>query len=122
MKYVLDQCSLEELDFLAKTNYVPDWNNQRQQAPELLARHLVQHKEKKLGGGSRIDVVSAFKLRWNLGLAAEKQLRGLPHKDMRYVLANFDGSGTLEEIITEASTQDEDDDETAANACPQQQG
>jgi len=98
--------------------------NPRQQAPELLARHLIQMKEKKLGGGSRIDVISAFKLRWSLGLEPEKQLRNLPHRALRHVLNNYDGTGTLEEAMEEANAQaDEDfDDEIAENACPTRPG
>lgn len=118
MKHVLDQCSLEELKYLHESTYMPNKFDQRKTAAELLGGHLQQLKEKKLGGGSRIDVISAFKLRWQLGIDAEKLLRGLTHKDLRYVINTYDGTGTLEDAIQEASQQDVEDEENTLNAVP----
>jgi len=122
MKHVLDQCTVEELQSLLVGNFVPNKFDQRKQAAELCAQHLRQMKEKKLGGGSRLDVVSAFKHRWQLPLDAEKTLRALSHKDLRYVVNTYDGSQTLQEVIDEASINEVFDDETAENAAPSRSG
>merc|ERR1712190_560919 len=71
------------------------------------------------GAGSRADVVVAFKARWNLDMAAEKQLRTLSHKDLRYVMDKYDGEMPLEELINDAAHDEPDEDEeTTVNAMP----
>lgn len=111
---MLDQCSVEELQYLLTSSFMPNKFDQRKTAAELTAQHLLQGRERKLGGGSRIDVVSAFKLRWTLGMDAEKLLRNLSHKDLRYVLTNYDGTGSLEDSIAEAAAADADEENTAS--------
>jgi len=119
MKFVLDQASVEELQYLLSGNFIPNKYDQRKTAPELCAQHLIQNRERKLGGGSRIDVISAFKLRWNLGLEAEKLLRGLSHKDLRHVITSYDGSASLQDVIAEASAKEvEDEDGDTVHAVP----
>merc|ERR1712190_327234 len=71
------------------------------------------------GAGSRADVVVAFKARWNLDMAAEKQLRTLSHKDLRYVMDKYDGEMPLEELINDAANDEPDEDEEiTVNAMP----
>merc|ERR1719367_845842 len=81
------------------------WNMQQ----DLVVRHILdsltveEMKERKMVGGSQNDVCSAFKHRWKLDPTQEKTLRGLPHKDLRYVLNEFDGTLPLEDVIAQAA-------------------
>jgi len=109
------------LKYLSESPFIPNKFDQRKQAAELCAQHLIQCKERKLGGGSKIDVVSAFKNKWSLDFAAEKLLRDLNHKDLRYVINTFDGTSTIEDCINEAST-NFDDEENTWNSAPTRPG
>ena len=100
-KHVLENLSPEELKELETSNYTPDKFNQWKSAAELLARHVCDMKERKMVTGSSHDVVSAFKHRWQLDAASEKTIRALNHKDLRYVLSNYDGTAPLEDVIGE---------------------
>lgn len=117
MNHVLEECSIEELQFLINTNFSPNKFDQKKTPAELVRQQLILLKEKEIGGGSRIDVVSAFKIRWKLDLATEKQLRALNHKDLRYVIDMYDKSQPLAELITEAENNPVDE-ENALNAVP----
>jgi len=114
MKHVLDNMNLEELKHLSDTNYVPDRFNQRKTPAELVASHIMEMHERKIGLGTRVDIVSAFRHRWKLPGDAEKELRGLTHKDLRYVMEHYDGSTSVEDLITEASGEMPEGDDTAS--------
>jgi len=121
MKHVLDQCTMEELEQLTASKFVPNKFDQRKTAAELLAQHLVQQKERSIGGSSRTDVVSAFKLRWKMGFDADKLLRPLNHRQLHYVISNFDGTSALAEVVEEASSYVPEED-TTATAMPFKDG
>jgi hypothetical protein len=117
IEYVLKNRDLEELKFLDSTNYVPDKYNMWKSAADLLTRHANDCKERKMSGGGPLDVVSTFKFRFKLDAAKDKMLRALNHKDLRYVLNNFDGTKELEEVIKEAGEY-EPEDESTETALP----
>lgn len=71
--------------------------------------------------GSRVDIIGAFKFRWKLDMNAEKTLRSLSHKDLRYVINTYDGTIPLEDVITEAALEHPDEN-SAENAAPQAPG
>jgi len=114
VKHVLTNLELDELKELAGSMYQPDKFNMWKSPAELLAKHVGDLKEKKMVGGSPIDVISAFKHRFKLDAAAEKQLRGLTHKDLRYVLTHYDGNMQLDELIAEAGTAEVEESSTAS--------
>merc|ERR1719201_3139522 len=98
-RYVLtDICDLEELKFLDTTNYQPDKHHWQKSAPDLLARYVNDCRERKMPGGSALDVVATFKARWKLDPVKDKKLRSLNHKELRYVLNNYDGSKPFDEV------------------------
>jgi len=112
-KYVLlEVCSHEELKFLDSTNYAPDKFHWQKSAPDLLARYVNDCRERKMPGGSALDVVATFKARWKLDPVKDKKLRGLNHKELRYVLNNYDGSKPFDEVCEEAVVHDPDEDST----------
>uniref|UniRef100_A0A7S4WBT1 25S rRNA (uridine-N(3))-methyltransferase BMT5-like domain-containing protein n=1 Tax=Alexandrium monilatum TaxID=311494 RepID=A0A7S4WBT1_9DINO len=123
VKHVLDNMSFDELRHMSDSNFVPDRWNQRKSPSELVAAQILDMKERKLGGGSRCDVVGAFKNRWKLDREKETKLRALTHKDLRYVISKFDGKMPLEDLITEASAEFADGDgDSTIHACPDRPG
>jgi len=112
-KYVLKEvCDLDELKFLDSTNYVPDKFHWQKSAPDLLARYVNDCRERKTPGGGPLDVVSTFKFRFKVDAAKDKVLRGLNHKDLRYVLNNFDGSKPLDDVVKEAAEFEPEEEST----------
>mmetsp|Transcript_17306 Transcript_17306/g.46149 ORF Transcript_17306/g.46149 Transcript_17306/m.46149 type:complete len:525 (-) Transcript_17306:63-1637(-) len=118
VKYVAQSCSVEELDELYKSGWIPDKFHQMKTPCELFARYLGDMKERKMPAGSACDAVSSFKFRWKLDFGTDKVLRALSHKDLRYVLTNYDGTKPLDEVIEEAKKTEPADDNTTADALP----
>jgi hypothetical protein len=116
-KYVLTECDMAELKALDVSGYVPDKFHWQKSACDLLARYVNDCRERKMAGGGALDVVSAFKFRFKLDNAKDKVLRALNHKDLRYVLNNYDGTKELEDLIAESKAF-EPEDESTANAYP----
>jgi len=116
-KYVLDVCKLDELKNLDATGYMPDKTHWQKSAPDLLARYINECRERKTPGGGSIDVVTSFKFRHKLDMMKEKTLRSLNHKELRYVLNNFDGSKAFDDVVKEAKEY-EPDEECTENALP----
>merc|ERR1740130_1498576 len=90
IKYVLINVPLEELKQLDAQNYMLDHVHWQKSACDLLARHINDCRERKSQGGGPLDVVSTFKFRFKLDAAQDKSLRLLSHKDLRYVLNNYE--------------------------------
>jgi len=119
--HIVNQTPMEDLDFLAKTNYAPDKMHPKKTCAEQIANQMVQLRERKMVPGSRCDIIGAFKHRWSLSMIDEKKLRELNHKDLRYVVTNFDKSQGLEDVITEAALEAVDENNTMS-AAPQAPG
>lgn len=118
--HVLLGATTEELDFLKTTNFTPNRFDAKRGPGELTEFHLVKQREAKLGVGSKVDILAAFKFRWSLNDKAEKMLRDVPHKDLRTIVETYDGTRPLEEMIEEASAMrpDEDAPVCAATSLP----
>eukprot|EP00927_Polykrikos_kofoidii_P030099 TRINITY_DN25959_c0_g1_i1.p1 TRINITY_DN25959_c0_g1~~TRINITY_DN25959_c0_g1_i1.p1 ORF type:complete len:562 (-),score=121.44 TRINITY_DN25959_c0_g1_i1:147-1832(-) len=121
LDYVLSQLPMDELDSLNR-KYHPDKYNQWKSAAELMARHVNEAREKKLAGGGSLDAIQHFKFRHNLDAEVEQKIRALPHKDLRYVLDNFDGSRAIEEVIKEAAATPQRNNNTTTDAMPHAEG
>lgn len=52
----------------------------------------------------------------------EQVLRSLNHKDLRYVVTNFDKTAPLEDVVTEAALEENEDETSTLNAAPQAPG
>jgi len=120
-KHVLDGLTLEELTEISNSNYAPDKFNMQKSPSELLARFVGDLRERKMVAGSAVDVVSSFKYKWKLDLQSEKTLRGLVHKDLRYVLREYDGTVDLDSVIAEAANVVPEEASTE-NAIPEYPG
>jgi len=121
VKHVLDHLSMQDLTSLLSSNYAPDKFHIKKTPAELLAAHMVQLSERKMVPGSRLDIISSFKFRWSLDSNAEKTLRNLNHKDLRYVITNFDNTVPLDDVVTEAALEHPDETSTLS-AAPQAPG
>jgi len=123
VRHVLEQCLEKELDDLATSRYMPDRSNVWKSAGELLATHCSQLRQAKSPTGYGTDHVAAAKFRWKLTLLQEQQLRKLSHKDLRYVLDNFDGTGSLDDVVSQAAAEAPDDDGVLTqHALPEDEG
>jgi hypothetical protein len=100
-KHVLDSLTLDELTELAATNYSPDKYNNWKSPPELLAKHTNELRERKMINNHSVDRINAFKFRWKISSEAEKILRTMDHKSLRYVLENHDGVKPIEDTMKE---------------------
>jgi len=122
VKHVLDQLPLAELQMLETSHYMPDKFHAKKTPAELLGQHMAQCAERKMVQGRGSDIIASFKHRWSLDFNAEKVLRGLIHKDLRYVINNFDNTQPLEDVINEAALETADDDNGTVSAAPQVMG
>jgi len=120
-QHVLTGLSVAELQEIANSNFVPDKFHNMKSCCELLARFVSDMKERKMVGGSGVDTVAAFKARYKLDIAAEKKLRALTHKDLRYVISEFNGTTPLDDVIAEAAKHEPEEDNTAS-AIPENPG
>jgi len=109
-RHTLGTFRLEELEMLEQTRYVPPKGDAKRSPSEQLAYHLINYRERKLPGGGGLDCVGSFKFRWKLNADQERTLRELSHKDLRYVVMNFDGNTPLEDVISEATCEEPGED------------
>jgi hypothetical protein len=121
VRHVLEHLPMESLTTLQISNFIPDKNHPKRTPSELVSQHLLQMQERKMVAGTKLDVVSAFKFRWSLDMMQEKKLRELNHKDLRYVLTNFDKTVPLDDVISEAALEQPDETSTLS-AAPQAAG
>jgi len=121
-KHVLDNLTLAELTHLIDSNYAPEKNNMWKCPAELLQIHTNLLRESKGPGGGPLDVVACFRHRKGLDAAAEKLLRALKHKELRFVMREYDGSIPLEQVIAEAADADPEEEGMAAAAAPEAPG
>jgi len=120
VKHVLDNMEPAELNALIASGYAPGYHAKKTPS-ELLAGHLNQLKERKMVNGQRVDIIASFKFRWSLDMKADQLLRTLSHKDLRYVVNNFDNSVPLEDVVNEAALEQPEEDSTE-NSAPQAPG
>lgn len=109
VKHVLEGLALEELDHFLRITYVPDKSGAWKSAGEHAASYVADMREKKGPDGGPVDTAVAFGFKWKLDAAAVSKLRGLKHKELRYVLNEYDGTRPLEEILEEAVAADPED-------------
>lgn len=117
-RHVLENLSIDDLQQLITSNYSPDTRNMWKSPAELLQTHTNQVRESKGPGGNSLDVVSSFKHKWKLDVSAERTLRGLVHKDLRYVFRNYDGKRKLDVVVAEAKQHEPPEDELSTATLP----
>lgn len=103
-QHVLEGLTMQELKYLFDTGYAPDKYNAWKSPAELLAMHIASLREKNGPGGGPLDTVSAFKWRWKLDVTADRLLRKLSHRELRYVLREYNGETPLEQVVEQAAS------------------
>jgi len=121
-RHVLDNMTQLEIQTLFDTNYTPDKFNQWKSPAELLAKYSAEVKERKSAGGGPVDRITAFRFRWKLDAAADKSLRTLTHKELRYVITEFDNTQSLEDVIAEAKAAPLPEEGTTESTLPDAPG
>jgi len=122
VKHVLEGARPEQLDELIKGTWRPDPYNMQKTPGELVARKIAEMRERTMPGGSMCDTISAFKFRAKLDFNGDKKVRALPHKELRYVVDNFDGTKKLDEVIEEAKSYEPEDERASINTVPEGPG
>mmetsp|Transcript_655 Transcript_655/g.1108 ORF Transcript_655/g.1108 Transcript_655/m.1108 type:complete len:539 (+) Transcript_655:51-1667(+) len=120
-RHVIENTSSENLDALIASKFVPQKNHPKKTPSELISSQLLEMVEKTMVQGTKLDIVSSFRFTWKLDMDAEKKLRELNHKDLRYVIDNYDGTAALEDVITDAALEPPDEVSTFG-AAPQGPG
>jgi hypothetical protein len=113
-KHVLKTLDIEELKSLDISGWQPNKFDQMKMPAELTLRHTNDCRERKGSGGGPLDVVTLFKFRWKLDMTKDKVLRGLCHKDLRYVMNNFDGTKPLDDVVKAAKEYQPEEESTEA--------
>jgi len=123
LRHVLSGCMLAELDALQTGGWKPDPFQWGKSPADLAQYHLSQMRERETAGGGTLDVLNAFCFKWKLNkdVPTLTLLRKLSHKDLRYVIDNYNGEKPLAEIIAEAETQ-EPPEGVATGCCPDGEG
>jgi len=101
LRHVLEGCDLPELEMLVNTGWSPDMHNYSNSYADMTYVHLAKCREKEGVGGGTLDRLAAFRHKFKLDHSADMLLRPLPHKVLRYVINNYDGSKELSEVIEE---------------------
>jgi len=121
-QHVLEGLTMAELEQLHESGYTPDKYNAWKSPAELLAMHVASLREKRGPGGGPLDTVSAFKWRWKLDITADKLLRKLSHRELRYVLREYNGETSLEEMVEEAAAAQAEEGNAIGSVVPDAPG
>lgn len=109
-RYVMQAASLEEVQTVRESGWRPAPVTPRpdgrdgKTVAEQLNEKILAVREESYGsqGGKPVDVVTAFVQKWALG-AEEGTLRKANHKDLRFVMQEFDESRSITELLEEAT-------------------
>lgn len=123
VKHVLEGAKPAQLDEIIRSNWKPDMYSMNKTPCELVARKISDIFEKSMPGGSAVDPISSFKFRHKLLFTTDSKLRALSHKDLRYVLDNFDPqTGSLDECIADANSYEPENDLAPEATVPEGPG
>ncbi|CAE7476181.1 Ranbp2 [Symbiodinium sp. CCMP2592] len=101
-RHVLETLTPDELKLL-DDSYVPDKFNQMRGPGELIICQIAAIKERVGPGGGSADSVLSFRHRWKMNIDEEAMLRKITHKELRYVMQEFNGDISLEDFLPQAS-------------------
>jgi len=119
--FAMHQLNADDLSRLQKDTWKPNLWDEKFEIAEQISSAALKMREKQGPGGGALDSVSAFRFRWGLDAKADKFLRSLCHKDLRYVISSFDNSQPLEELASEAANTSSDP-ATTAGTVPEAPG
>lgn len=106
-RYVVESAETAEVQALSQSGFVPNPNHkQKRSLGEQLGQRLTDIREQSFPHGNKIDPAAAFGFRWQLSADDIKLLDVLTHKDLRFVIREYDGSIPLQDIIDDATSSD----------------
>lgn len=103
-KFALRQLHADDLERLQRSPWKPRYYDNRTEMSEQIKKHAAELQEAEGPGGGALDPIALFRFRWGLDRKADELLRSLCHKDLRFVISNFDNTQPLEEVAAEASS------------------
>lgn len=119
--YVLEAAEMEDVEAVHKSGWQPSRHDEHNSLAEQISDKLVKTREIKYPPGGAVDAVAAFAHRWKLGSQESRALAEMCHKDVRYVMAHYDGERPLEELADEAGMTMPEEGGTA-DAAPEKPG
>lgn len=120
-RHVLEDLATEEVKLLSESGFAPEKFNPYKQPAELIHLQAALLRERNPPGGGTADTVLAFRSRWKLPADKDPILRKLSHKDLRYVISEYNGETPLEDVIAAASSVDPDES-SAIGTLPEAEG
>eukprot|EP00931_Biecheleriopsis_adriatica_P052495 TRINITY_DN3054_c0_g1_i1.p1 TRINITY_DN3054_c0_g1~~TRINITY_DN3054_c0_g1_i1.p1 ORF type:complete len:813 (-),score=195.77 TRINITY_DN3054_c0_g1_i1:28-2466(-) len=105
-RYVIDSADVENVQELLDSKWKPRVKKGKSCAEDIYGK-LISLQQEKCQISTAVDAVKAFVCKWKLDAAAEKLLRGMCHRDLRYVLRKYDGTMSLEDLKGEAAGETE---------------
>ncbi|CAE7724277.1 unnamed protein product [Symbiodinium pilosum] len=129
VRYVLQTAELADVEGLAKTTWKPLANPPRNNGrdpksnAEQVNEKLLFVREEKLCSKETVNVLQAWTGRWNLRDNDTQRLRSANHKNLRYVMKEYDGKRPIPELLDEAAAQViSEDSEQTEDAMPESPG
>jgi len=101
--YVLEAAEVEDVEAVHRANWHPNRFDGSSSCAEQTSDRLAKAREGAYPPGGALDAIAAFKRRWGLSGQEAKTLGELCHKDLRHVLAHYNGTRPLEELAEEAA-------------------
>jgi len=128
--YVLHISGIEEVRAVAKSNWKPNPNMKAstpgrdpKSCAEQVNEKLLAAREAHMCPKDSVDVIQAMRFRWSLQKEDINLLRSMNHKDLRFVVSQFDGSRSIAELAEEAAMQEPSEEaERAEDALPEKPG
>jgi len=129
-KYVLTSADEHDVKVIHQSGWRPNPHattpkKEPKTIAEQLNEKLLYAREDNLvpQGRDAVDVLKAWRYRWKISDEDAKLLNNLNHKDLRYIMKEYDGERSLADLVDEASmTLPSDEVETAEEAAPELRG
>lgn len=129
VRYVIETADLDDVLEVGQTDWTPNlkgivMRNGRdpKSAAEQVHEKLLAAREQRLISRDKVTVIAAWRARWKLKEEDVDSLTRASHKDLRYVLRQYDGSRGVPELLEEASGQIAEDSEKTEDALPESNG
>jgi len=116
--YVIEAAEMEDVEAVARMNWQPNKFHERKTCAEQLCDHLNRSRDMKGPPGGNVDALQAFKHAKDLKDNDVKSMKDLVHKELQYVMQEYDGTRPIDEIVEEACKDAPDEIVDAAPGRP----
>jgi len=129
VRYVLQAAEIETIRALAKTGWKPNpraintKNKEPKSSCEQVNERLLQILEDQMCSKYEVNVLEAWQRQWKIKAEDIKRMKEANHKDMRYVMKEFDGTRDVADLLAEAAmTMPSEDCEKTEDVLPDKPG